>query len=125
MCRALQSLKSHSVDLTRLLTHTGTGATLVEEAVDKNRMLFIVIHKVAGWHHSEADQDTDAPDRDIPSTLGFSSSLTSHSSLSSLVHCESQDMSSNRPVREGHGSHVSTSDEEKQLFGSKPRKVFP
>ena len=43
-----------------------------------------MICKVAGWHHSEADQDIDPSDQDIPSTLGSSRTLSSHSSLSTL-----------------------------------------
>ena len=70
--------------LYHFLTHTGTGAKLVEEAVDKNRRLFIVICKVARWHHIEADQGTEASDQDIPSTLGFSRTLSSRSSPSTL-----------------------------------------
>lgn len=57
MCRTLQTLKEHSVDLMQLLTDTERQTRLVEEAADKNRLLFIAIQKVAGWHYSSGDQD--------------------------------------------------------------------
>ena len=57
MVTVLQTLKNHSIDLIQLLTHTERQTKLVEEAADKNRVLFTIINKVAGWHHSSGDQD--------------------------------------------------------------------
>ena len=134
MCRTLQALKNHSVDLTRLLTHIGTGAMLVEEAIDKNKGLFTMIRKVTGWHHSEdeADQDTYTEDQDIISTLSSTSTLSrssSCSSLSSFDQSESHDLQleleGSLNVIEGQSLHMSSTSSSDDQFSSKPRKVSP
>ena len=140
MSRVLQALKKYSIDITSLLTHTETGKTLVEEAVEKNRGLFTMIRKVSGWHHSEADWDT--ADHDIASTLGSSRALSRVSSCSSLTDLSSfdqsenyaiqleQDVSFNASVIESQTSHLSStltsdsSDEESHQCDLKARKVY-
>ena len=56
MCRALQTLKDHSIDPMQLLTHTTRQTKLVEEAAD-NRLLFKAIQMVTGSQHSEPDSE--------------------------------------------------------------------
>jgi len=88
MSRVLQALKNHSVDLTSLRTHTDTETTLLEEAVEKNRLLFMTFQKVAGWGHSDTDQDTadqDIADQDMKTTSGSSRALSRVSSCSSII----------------------------------------
>ena len=63
ICQALQTLKDHSIDLMQLLTHTERRTKLVEEAADKNRLLFTTINKVAGWQYSSGGGQ-DMPDED-------------------------------------------------------------
>ena len=83
MCRALQTFKDHSIDFFPLLTHTERQTRLVEEAADKNRLLFRAIHKVAGWHHSSAADQGTAVEYDSSST-GVLSRATSCSSISTV-----------------------------------------
>ena len=82
MCRALQTMKRHSIDPMQLLTHTERQTRLVEEAADKNRLLLTMIQKVAGWHHSSGDQDTADGDETNSDVTGVLSRATSCSSLS-------------------------------------------
>ena len=85
MCRALQTLKDHSIDFMPLLTHTKRHTRLVEEAADKNRKLLTMIQKVAGWHHSdEGDQDTSDGDNTHSDFTGVLSRATSCSSVSTF-----------------------------------------
>ena len=60
MVRTLQTLKEHSVDLMQLLTDTERQTRLVEEAADKNRLLFAAIQKVVWCHHSSEVDVEDA-----------------------------------------------------------------
>ena len=90
MCRALQTLKDHSIDFMPLLTHTKRHTRLVEEAADKNRKLFTMIQKVAGWHHSEGDQDTSDGDYTHSDFTGVLSRATSCSSVSTTSYCDQQ-----------------------------------
>ena len=56
--RVLQTLKSHSIDFTSLQIRAEHGRNVVEEAEEKNSVLFIMIQTVARQHHNEEDQDT-------------------------------------------------------------------
>lgn len=80
MCRILQTLKNHSIDLMQLLTHTERETKLVEEAAEKNRVLFTTIQKVAGWHHSS---ETDYQD------MADGNETCSHKALSRATSCSS------------------------------------
>ena len=85
MCRALQTLKNHSVDLMHLLTHTEKQTRLVEEAAEKNRLLFRTIQKVVG---NGVDQDN-ADGDEMSSHFGESlSQITSCSSFPSFDEVE-------------------------------------
>lgn len=78
----------HSVDLTSLQTHTDTETALLEEAVEKNRLLFMTFQKVAGWGHNDTHQDTagrDIADQDMKTTSGSSRALSRVSSCSSII----------------------------------------
>ena len=83
MCRALQTLKDHSIDLTQLLTHTTRRTKLVEEAAN-NRSLFKAIQMVAGWQHSEADSEEMDGDETFSSADEVLSQPTSSSFISTL-----------------------------------------
>ena len=131
MCRTLQALKDHSVDLTSLQTHTETGTTLVEEAVEKNRVLFMAFRKVAAWGYNDTDQDTDQDtvDQDV---LGSSGALSRASSCSTITDPASSDQSESQATqlepdtKSCNGAidiqDSSTSDEESD---SEPRKAAP
>ena len=89
MCRALQTLKDHSIDPMQLLTHTERRTKLVEEAAEKNRRLFRTIHKVAGWHHSSEVDVEDASSCSVEA-LSRTSSYSSLSIFSSFDEPENQ-----------------------------------
>lgn len=116
MCRTLQALKDHSVDLTSLQTHTETGTTLVEEAVEKNRVLFMAFRKVAGWGHNDTDQDTadqDISDQDVNSDSGRALSPgSSCSSITDSTYIEWSEIENNIQLGPDRSSMSSTSDEE-------------
>jgi len=116
MCRTLQALKDHSVDLTSLQTHTETGTTLVEEAVEKNRVLFMAFRKVAGWDHNDTDQDTadqDISDQDVNSDSGRALSPgSSCSSITDSTYIAWSESENNIQLGPDRSSVSSTSDEE-------------
>jgi len=85
MCRVVQALRNHSVDLTSLRTHTNTETTLLEEAVETNRILFMTSQKVAGWCQSDIDKDTANQNQDMKTALGSSRALSRVSSCSSIT----------------------------------------
>ena len=96
MCRALQALRNHSVDFASLQTHTDAETTLVQQAVETNRLLFMIFQKVSGWGHSDTDQDTadrDLADQDMETTLGSSRALSQVSSCCSVTDSTSSDLS--------------------------------
>jgi len=142
MSRALQALKNHSVDLTSLRTHTDTETTVLEEAVEKNRLLFMTFQKVAGWGHSDTDQDTadqDIANQDMKTTSGSSRALSRVSSCSSITtdatasdQSESEsnihlqpDMSCNGAVDIQDLSVLPTSDEESHSESAPQSKCVP
>lgn len=85
MCRVVQALRNHSVDLTNLRTHTNTETTLLEEAIETNRILFMTSQKVAGWCQSDIDKDTANQNQDMKTALGSSRALSRVSSCSSIT----------------------------------------
>ena len=78
MLRALQTLKTHSINPMQLLTHTERQTKLVEEAADKNKLLLATIQMVADQHHSSEDQD--AADGDETSSYSEGESQDCHTS---------------------------------------------
>ena len=132
MVRALQSLKDHSIDLMQLLTHTERQTRLVEEAADKNRLLFTTLHKVSGWHHSSGDQDMADGDEISSTSTAALSRTSSCSSVLSLCD-ESEALIQNEPsmpskvsVTESRGHFLSSTDsssnEEQQSLEVDSRK---
>ena len=119
MCRTLQALRNHSFDLTSLRTHTDSEITLLEEAVEMNRVLFMTSQKVAGWYHSDIDKD--AANQNQDTKTGSSKALSRVSSCSSITDPTSSNQSESESnvlehclihQAEGDQSVLSTSDDE-------------
>lgn len=142
MSRVLQALKNHSIDLTSLRTHIDTETTLIEEAVEKNRVLFVIFRKVIGWCHGDTDLDAadqDIADQDVKTTSGSSRALSRVSSCSSIItdattsdQSESEsnihlqpDMSCNTAVDIQDLSVLPTSDEESHSESAPQSKYVP
>ena len=130
MVRVLQTLKNHSIDLMQLLTHTERQTRLVEEAADKNRLLFTTIQKVVGWgHNSGTDQDTADGDETDSYFTKVLSPATSCSTLSFFDEPENQVSIQNEPgipykvYAASQGRHIlPTSDEECKPIDSQEKK---
>ena len=131
MVRALQSLKDHSIDLMQLLTHTERQTRLVEEAADKNRLLFTTLHKVSGWHHSSGDQDmADGDEISSSSTVALSRTSSCSSVLSLCDENEALIQNESKvSVTESRGHFLSSTDsssnEEQQSLEVNSRKQRP
>ena len=89
MKRVLQALKDHSIDFTSLKIRAKHERNIVEEAEEKNRMLFRVIQTVTGLHLNEEDRDTS--DNEESSISGSSEVLSQTSGLLSKFGWSSSD----------------------------------
>lgn len=116
--KVLQTLKEHSIDPTHLLTHTKRRTRLVDEAADKNRLLFTAIQEIGGWHHSGSNQDTaKGNEESSDGVLSRTTSCSSVPAFSSFNEPENQcepDMLSKMSVIEREDHHVPTSNEKQQ-----------
>ena len=113
MSRILQTLRNHSIDFSSLQTRTEHGTKLVEEAEDRNELLFRMIKTFTGQQQCEEYQDT--PGIEVSSVSGFSEALScsaSSSSLSKFDHTSDQEMcaAKNKQVQLWLSEYHQTSD---------------